>query len=170
MSNTSDTLDDLLADQDDQSIDNLYLIFHLDKEDYGISIKNVTEIVGQQNVTRVPNMPDYVKGVINLRGQVIPVIDVRTRFGLPFREYDDRTCSIVINVSSLQFGLIVDLVDEVINIDEDRISSPPVSVTQSTRFIKGMGRAEGSDKVRLLLDVEKLLRDEEIEQLTAAVS
>jgi len=170
MSNAAGTLDDFLEDQDDQSIDNLYLIFHLDKEDYGISIKNVTEIVGKQNVTRVPNMPEYVKGVINLRGQVIPVIDVRTRFGLPFREYDDRTCSIVINVNSLQFGLIVDVVDEVINIDSDKISPPPSSMSQSARFIKGMGRAIGSDKVKLLLEAERLIRDEDLDQIAAAAS
>ena len=152
--------------QDDQLMDDLYLIFHLDKEDYGIGIGNVTEIVGKQNVTRVPNMPAYVKGVINLRGQVIPVIDVRTRFGLPFREYDDRTCSIVINVAKTQFGLLVDVVDEVISIDPDKISPPPsIAAQQASRFIRGMGRTDGSDRVKLLLEVERLLCDEELAQL-----
>jgi len=166
MNSSNQDQDDFAEEQEDQSIDNLYLIFHLDKEDYGISIQNVTEIVGKQNITRVPNMPDYVKGVINLRGQVIPVIDVRTRFGLPFREYDDRTCSIVITVNNTQFGLIVDVVDEVINIDADKISPPP-SLTQEQQacFIRGMGRTTASDKVKLLLKVERLLKDDEMEQL-----
>jgi len=162
-------IDEFLEEQDDQSIDDLYLIFHLDKEDYGIGIKNVTEIVGKQNVTQVPNMPDYVKGVINLRGQVIPVVDVRIRFGLPFREYDDRTCSVVINVNNIQFGVIVDVVDEVITIAPEKISPPPsISGNMSSRFIKGMGRADGSDKVKLLLDVERLIRDEDLDQITGA--
>jgi len=164
-------MDEFLEDQDDQSIDDLYLIFHLDKEDYGIGIKNVTEIVGKQNVTRVPNMPDYVKGVINLRGQVIPVIDVRTRFGLPFREYDDRTCSVVINVNNLQFGVIVDVVDEVISIAPDKIAPPPnVSGNQASRFIKGMGRSDGSDKVKLLLDIERMIKEEDLNQIVNAAS
>jgi len=170
MAGDSET-DEFLEDQDDQSIDDLYLIFHLDKEDYGIGIKNVTEIVGKQNVTRVPNMPDYVKGVINLRGQVIPVIDVRTRFGLPFREYDDRTCSVVINVNNLQFGVIVDVVDEVISIAPDKIAPPPnVSGNQASRFIKGMGRSDGSDKVKLLLDIERMIKDEDLNQIVNAAS
>jgi len=149
------------ADDDDGEeglqIEDLYLIFRLGQEEYGISIGDVTEIVGRQNITQVPNMPEYVRGVINLRGQVIPVIDVRIRFGLAFREYDDRTCSIVISVNGVQFGLMVDEVEEVISIDRTRIASPPMA--QSNRFIRGIGQADGNGRVKLLLAVEPLLRD-----------
>jgi len=163
--------DDFLEEEEEQSIDDLYLIFHLDKEEYGIGIKNVTEIVGKQNVTQVPNMPDYVKGVINLRGQVIPVVDVRIRFGLPFREYDDRTCAVVINISNIQFGVIVDVVDEVISIAPDRIAPPP-NVTGSiySRFISGMGRANDNDRIKLLLDVERLIRDDDLDQISSVAA
>jgi len=154
------------AEDGEQSIANLYLIFHLDREEYGIGIQHVTEIVGKQEITRVPNLPGYVKGVINLRGKVIPVIDVRTRFGMPFREYDDRTCSIVINVGALQFGLIVDVVDEVLHIDTENISSPPAMADDlSNHFIQGMGRVTGDGRVKLLLKVECLFKDDEMEQL-----
>jgi len=163
----SETEDEFLQDGEDQAIDDLYLIFHLDGEDYGLGIRNVTEIVGKQAITKIPNLPAYVRGVINLRGQVIPVIDVRTRFGLPFREYDDRTCSIVINVNGIQFGLLVDVVDEVIHIDPDKISPPPAATMRTAaRFIKGMGRAGENRKVIILLDVSLLLHDEEVEQLS----
>lgn len=149
------------AEQEEREADNLYLIFHLDREDYGISIRHVTEIVGKQNITHVPNLPNYVQGVINLRGKVIPVIDVRTRFGLPFREYNDRTCAIVITVTEQQFGLIVDMVDEVISIDEEKIS-PPLALAPNgaSEFIQGMGRTLDQDKVKLLLNVESLFRNE----------
>ena len=159
---------DYQENEEDQAIDDLYLIFHLDGEDYGIGIENVTEIVGKQSITKVPNLPQYVKGVINLRGQVIPVIDVRTRFGLPFRDYDDRTCSIVISVNGIQFGLLVDVVDEVINIDPNKISPPPsMSMHDSARFIKGMGRTGDNRKVVILLDVGLLFHDNDLEQLAA---
>jgi len=171
MSSSKALIDDPAdADEEELSINDLYLIFHLDREDYGIGIRNVIEIVGKQTITGVPNMPAYVRGVINLRGKVIPVIDVRTRFGMPFREYDDRTCSIVINVGELQFGLIVDMVDEVIAIDDDKISLPPAwaDATGASGFIKGLGRINGDDRVKLLLKVECLFKDEEIVQLAAA--
>ena len=150
-------------DEESQSVHDHYLIFHLGDEDYAVEIAYVTEIVGMQMITRIPDMPDYVRGVINLRGQVIPVIDVRTRFGLPFREYDDRTCAVVISISNKQFGLIVDVVDEVINIPAERISSPMTAAfSQSTAFIKGVGRVEGDNKVKIILDAGKLLDSETI--------
>ena len=163
---TNAGMGNFLEQEGDQAIDDLYLIFHLDEEDYGIGIGNVTEIVGKQAITKVPNLPVYVKGVINLRGQVIPVIDVRTRFGLPFREYDDRTCAIVINVNNVQFGLLVDVVDEVISIDSNKISPPP-AMSGPSRFIKGMGRTDNSSKVKILLDVSLLFGDGDLEHLAA---
>jgi purine-binding chemotaxis protein CheW len=167
---TADQLTDYREIDEEQSIDDLYLIFHLDQEDYGIGIGNVIEIVGKQNITRVPNMPHYVKGVINLRGQVIPVIDVRTRFGLPFREYDDRTCAIVISVDNVQFGLIVDVVDEVITIDPGHISpAPMVTEAHTAAFIRGMGRIGNNDRVKILLDVRRLFHENELEQMASTL-
>lgn len=154
-------------DDESQSIHDLYLIFHLGDEDYGIEIIHVTEIVGMQTITKIPDMPHYVKGVINLRGQVIPVIDVRSRFGLPFRDYDDRTCAIVVSIGQTLFGLIVDVVDEVINIPADRISLPlTANFAQNTAYIKGIGRVEGDNKVKIILDAAKLLNGEQIDLAT----
>jgi len=110
-------------------------------------------------------MPDFVKGVINLRGQVIPVIDVRTRFHLESRAYDDRTCVVVVNISDMSVGLIVDTVNEVVSIPPEQISPPPKVATGTTgRYVQGMGKV--GDSVKILLNVQKLLRDEELQVLT----
>lgn len=157
---------DFSSDDQSQSISDLYLIFHLGDEDYGLEVANITEIVSMQNVTKVPDMPPYVIGVINLRGQVIPVIDVRIRFGLDFREYDDRTCAIVVSIDGIMFGLIVDVVDEVMSIQENMISPPPsASFPHAAEFIKGIGRVEGEKKVKILLDSKRLLNNQELDQL-----
>jgi purine-binding chemotaxis protein CheW len=161
--------DDFWDKEDEDSMKNRYLTFRVGEEDYGIEIVYVTEIVGIQNITEVPDMPAFVKGVINLRGQVIPVIDVRTRFKLPFREYDDRTCFIVVNINASSIGLIVDTVSEVINIPEDQISPPPeINAGDSARYIQGMGKVE--DRVKILLDVQKLLLDNETDKKIENVS
>lgn len=102
-----------------------FLTFSLGKEDYGVEIKYVTEIIGIQSITEVPDLPAYINGIINLRGKIIPVMDVRLRFGKTVREYDDRTCIIVIDINDISIGLIVDRVSEVINIPESEIVPPP---------------------------------------------
>lgn len=152
-------------EEDEDAMINRYLIFHVGDEDYGIGIEYVIEIIGLQKVTEVPDMPKFVKGVINLRGQVIPVIDVRSRFKLPEIEYNERTCVIVVKVKDAQIGLIVDGVAEVQQIMEDQISPPP-SIQQgaSGRYIEGMGRI--GEEVKILLDIQKLLYEEELEALT----
>lgn len=143
---------------EEDSMKDRYLTFRVGNENYGIEICCVTEIVSMQKVTEVPDMPDFVKGVINLRGQVIPVIDVRTRFGLPVQEYDDRTCSIVVNLETMIVGLIVDSVDEVLFIPEANVSpAPMMGDSDECNYINGMGRVEGG--VKILLDVRKLLYD-----------
>ncbi|NLM79860.1 MAG: purine-binding chemotaxis protein CheW, partial [Clostridiales bacterium] len=101
---------------DDDPQDGRYLTFSLDSECYGIEIKYVTEIIGIQPITEVPEMPEYIKGIINLRGRIIPVMDVRLRFKKPFREYDERTCIIVIEIRDIVLGLIIDRVSEVLTI------------------------------------------------------
>lgn len=140
-----------------------FLTFHLANEDYGIEIRYVTEIIGIQKITEVPDMPDFVRGVINLRGKVIPVMDVRTRFHLPPREYDDRTCIIVVNINEMAVGLVVDKVNEVADIPESQIEPAPRSARGNGRYIKGMGKI--GEEVKILLDVSRLLGESELGQM-----
>jgi purine-binding chemotaxis protein CheW len=154
--------DDFYDDEDTQK--DKYLTFHLAGEDYGIEIAFVTEIIGIQKITDVPDMPGFVKGVINLRGKVIPVMDVRSRFNFKFRDYDNRTCIVVVDINGTAVGLVVDKVNEVADIPEDKIEPPPkISKATSSRFIKGMGKM-GED-VKILLKVDQLLFDDELEQI-----
>ena len=154
---------DLVEDDDEDEEDtqeDKFLTFIIGKEDYGIEIRYVTEIIGIQSITEVPDMPTHVKGVINLRGKVIPVMDVRLRFGVEERPYDDRTCIIVININEQPVGLIVDRVLEVLDIPESEIEPPPkMKKGKSNRFIQGMGKV--GDQVKILLNANRLLYDEE---------
>ncbi len=141
-----------------------YLIFQMGEEEYGIEILFVNEIIGIQKITTLPDMTNYIKGVINLRGKVIPVIDIRLRFGLDPREYDERTCIVVVNLDQVAVGLIVDSVKEVIDISENQIDPPPsIKKGSESRFVKGLGKV--SDNVKIILDVDKLLFEKEIEAL-----
>jgi purine-binding chemotaxis protein CheW len=155
--------DDLLDEEDEEDEDtqvNKFLTFVLNTGAYGIEIRYVTEIIGIQNITKVPDMPCYIKGVINLRGKVIPVMDVRLRFGVEERSYDDRTCIIVINIDDQSVGLIVDRVLEVLDIPQSDIEPPPkVKRGTDNLFIQGMGKV-GSE-VKILLNANRLLYDEE---------
>jgi len=145
-----------------------FLTFQLGKESYGIEIRHVTEIIGIQPITEVPEMPEYIKGIINLRGKIIPVMDVRLRFKKEPREYNDRTCVIVIDIRDVSIGLIVDTVCEVLSIPEENIVEPPqMNKGFNNRYIKHIGKA-GSD-VKLLLDCEKLLAEDELEALDSAL-
>lgn len=133
----------------------LFLTFRLGNEDYGMEIFHVIEIVGIQNITEVPDMPEYIKGVINLRGSVIPVMDLRLRFNMPERAYDDRTCLIVVRVDDISIALVVDRVNEVSEISSEQIEPAPRTGTDTGKYLKGMGKIDGS--VKILLDMEKLL-------------
>lgn len=148
--------EDLFDDENEDTQKDRYLTFHVGDEDYGIAIEYVTEIVGMHRITEVPDMPQFVKGVINLRGQVIPVIDIRARFGMEERDYDDRTCTIVILVNGTNVGLIVDTVSEVRDIPEENVSPPPsIATGESSQYIMGLGKV--GEEVKILLDVDKLL-------------
>jgi len=139
-----------------------FLTFSLEDEVFGIEIKYVTEIVGIQSITKVPEVPPCIKGIINLRGKIIPVIDVRLKFGKEAIAYNDRTCIVVIDIEEVSVGLIVDNVEEVLTIDDASISPPPSNKTGfENRFMKGIGKVGG--KVQLLLDCERLLKNDEIE-------
>lgn len=143
-------------EQGEDSQEGKYLTFVLGREVYGLEIRYVTEIIGIQKITPVPDMPGYVKGVINLRGKVIPVMDVRLRFRMSKREYDERTCIVVINAKKVAVGLIVDTVKEVLEIAPDQIeASQHFRQGYGNQFMKGMGKV-GED-VKILLDAESLL-------------
>lgn len=132
-----------------------FLTFLLGGDSYGLDIRHVTEIIGMHAITRVPDVPSYVRGIINLRGKVIPVMDVRARFGMADREYDARTCIIVIHVSETEIGLVVDTVSEVLDIPEADIEPPPSIGRVSGGFMRGVGKV--GEHVKLLLDANKLL-------------
>ena len=145
-----------------EDMDNKYLTFFLASEIYGVEIAYVTEIIGIQKITNIPEMPDYIKGVINLRGKVIPVMDVRTRFHMEQREYDERTCIIVVDISGTTVGLVVDEVSEVADIPEDQVEPPPMGRQgKGNAFIKGMGKS--GDSVKILLNIESLIKEEDLE-------
>lgn len=153
--------DENLLEEDSQK--DKYLTFMLDEECYGIEIRHVTEIISMQKITPVPEMPDFVRGIVNLRGKIIPVMDVRLRFKKPFKEYMDRTCIIVIDIHDLSIGLIVDQVSEVITIPASDVAQPPDLQKRGNRFVMGIGKV--GQEVKLLLDCEKMLTDDEIDQL-----
>lgn len=137
-----------------------YLTFELANEEYGLEILKVREIIGVMDITTVPQMPHFVKGVINLRGKVIPVIDLRLKFGMPETEYNDATCIIVVDIGTLT-GIIVDTVQEVLDIDGRQIdAAPPLGSTVDNAFILGMGKVR--DDVKILLDIRKVLTDDEL--------
>ena len=142
-----------------------FLTFNLGGEQYGLEILKVREIIGIMDITRVPRTPEFVRGVINLRGKVIPVIDLRNKFGMPMVQDTEQTCIIVVDLSfentSLLMGIIVDSVSEVLDIDIDDIEDTPIFGTAvSTDFIKGIAKTKGG--VKILLNIEEVLTTAEI--------
>lgn len=138
----------------DDTLHGKFLVFKVGNEDFGIEIRHVTEIVGIQKINEIPDLPAYMKGVINLRGRVIPVMDIRTRFGMPERDYDERTCIIVVQVEEETSGLIIDQVKEVTEIPDNQIELPPARAAQAGQYVKGIGKV--GDEVKILLDVQRL--------------
>jgi purine-binding chemotaxis protein CheW len=137
-----------------------YLTFSLANEEYGLEILKVREIIGIMDITAMPQMPPFVKGVINLRGKVIPVIDLRLKFGLEPAEYTEQTCIVVVDVGSL-VGVIVDTVQEVLDIDGGQIDPPPpLGAAVDTSFVLGMGKVK--DDVKILLDIDQVLGSDEL--------
>ena len=148
-----------------------YLTFELEAEEYGVEILKVREIFGYTDVTPVPQTPDFVKGVINLRGQVIPVIDLRIKFGMAEGEITNETCIIVVEVALeeaaggvVEMGIIVDRVQEVLDIPESNIDpAPSFGADIKTEYIQGMGKVD--DQVKILLDIDEVLSEEELVSL-----
>lgn len=140
-----------------------YMTFKSGNEYFGLKIQYVNEIIQFQAITAIPETDDYIKGLINLRGKVIPVIDVRLRFKQEPFEYNDRTCIIVINVKSTVVGLIVEQIADVVEIQEENILPPPAIGRvdkQHHKYVYGIGKV--GDAVKLLLDPDKLLNDEDL--------
>ena len=149
------------ADTDERN--GMYMTFKSGEEYFGLKIQYVSEIIQFQAITEIPETEDYIKGLINLRGKVIPVIDVRLRFCQQPFEYNDRTCIIVLNVNTMLVGLIVEKIAEVVDIREENILPPPKlgrSDRLQNKYVYGIGKVGNS--VKLLLDPDKLLNDEEL--------
>lgn len=148
----------LILEEDAQQ--DKFLIFSLGQEDYGVEIKYVREIIRIQTITQIPELPLYIKGVINLRGKIIPVMDIRIRFQKEVRQYDDRTCIIVVNIQDIALGLVVDRVCEVLTVPESDIAPPPQLNKESQhRYIKGIGKV--GEKVKIIIDSDSLLDEGE---------
>lgn len=148
---------------DDNNEKGKYMTFKSGNEYFGLAIQYVNEIIQMQEITAIPETEDYIKGLINLRGKVVPVIDVRLRFKQKPLEYNDRTCIIVINVKSTVVGLIVEKIAEVVEINEDNILPPPkIGHTDKAqnKYVYGIGKV--GTTVKLLLDPDKLLNDEDL--------
>lgn len=146
---------------------NQFLTFTLGEEEYGIDILKVQEIKGYSTITRIPRAPSYIKGVMNLRGTIVPIIDLRSKFGLEPTNYDQFTVIIVVVVQGRAMGLIVDTVSDVLNIPAGDIQpTPEFSGSLDTDFISGMGKS--GDKLIILLDVHKVLGIDELRALAAA--
>jgi len=147
-----------------------YLIFHLGVEEFGTEVLKVREIMGLQDITTVPQVPSYVKGVINLRGKVIPVVDLRLKFGLPPEEYTARTCIVVVRTQQagedLMIGMIVDGVVEVLSLTlADIEDTPDFGPGVHTPYLRGMAKIKG--KVKILLDIDQVLSSAELNGLSA---
>ncbi|MFG6335131.1 MAG: chemotaxis protein CheW [Lachnospiraceae bacterium] len=150
-----------LLEEDSQK--GMFMTFQTGKEFFGISISYVNEIIAMQPIAAIPEVDDYIKGLINLRGKIIPVIDVRVRFKMEPCEYTDRTCIIVIDVKSTMIGLIVERLADVDTISEDSIVPPPSlgrKEHEHNKYVYGLART--GDTVTLLLDPEKLIKQDDI--------
>ncbi len=166
MDDLAETMDQAVKVMKDR--EGKYLTFSLADEEYGIGILKVKEIIGMMPITTVPRTPEFVKGVINLRGKVIPVIDLRLKFSMEKIDYTERTCIIVVNLKSraadILIGVVVDSVSEVLNIKADDIEDTPTFGTSlDTAYILGMAKMEGG--VKILLDIDQVLSAEEVAAL-----
>jgi purine-binding chemotaxis protein CheW len=145
-----------LMPDEHEVIEDMFLVFTMEAHNYAVGIQYVTEIIELMPITVVPNLPGCLKGIINLRGSVVPVMDVRLRFGLKEADYTERTCIIVLNNNNVMLGLIVDAVQECMTIEEEmRMPPPSSSVGGNARYIQGVSRVGGS--IQLLLDCQRLM-------------
>ncbi|QEH31783.1 Chemotaxis protein CheW [Aquisphaera giovannonii] len=135
--------------------------FRLDEEDYAIAITKIQEIILMKPITRLPEVPGFIEGLINLRGSVIPIVNLRKRFGLPARDIDDETRTIVVNVHDKTVGVVVDAVTQVMRINRDQVQPPPLGVLAvSQRYLAGLAKLD--DRLLIILDIEKLFEADEL--------
>ena len=165
MSQQENQLDALLRESHDSGVAGKYLTFELDNTEFGIEILKVVEILKMMEITSVPMWPEFAKGTINLRGRVIPVVDLRQKFGLSATEASEQTCTIVVELGGDQIGIVVEAVNEVREITADNIADTPnIGGTVQSDFILGMGKTE--DHTIILLNLEKILIGGEMHLLT----
>lgn len=148
--------------------DQKLLTFSLGSEGYGVSILKIKEIIGMMDITPVPRTPDFIKGIINLRGKIIPVMDLRIKFGMPAQDYDERTCIIVAEVSmngvQKLLGVVVDTVSEVVTISHDQIEPPPeYGSSVEHNSILGIGKIK--ERVVIILDIDEVFQCEEVAKM-----
>jgi purine-binding chemotaxis protein CheW len=144
-----------------------FLTFFLAEEEYGLEIIKVREIIGMIPITRVPRTPEHMRGVVNLRGKVIAVVDLRIKFGLEATEQSQRTCIIVVQAGGVEFGVVVDRVSEVANIAGSDIEDPPAFGTgMETEYLLGLAKSQG--RVKLLLDLDRVLSSHDVQTLGAS--
>ena len=156
--------EELMADSAADTMKGRYLTFLLGEEVFGIEIRFVTEIIGIQPISPIPETPEYIKGIINLRGKIFPVIDMRLKFKKQPEPYTDRTCIIVIETAGFSVGLIVDQVAEVLTMGDSDIVPPPSAwAGAGRRYLSGIGKVDG--QVKLLLDCEQLFNQEEVGEI-----
>jgi purine-binding chemotaxis protein CheW len=137
-----------------------HILFHLNHEEYAVDAHHVQEIIELPDITKVPHLPDFIRGVISLRGTIIPVVDLKLKFGMNSENYEKHTCVIVTEFSGGVMGLIVDAVSDVLHIPEESIASPPsFGVNVRTDFIKGMGKVE--NRLLIVLDIDRVLSQED---------
>jgi purine-binding chemotaxis protein CheW len=160
---------DLVGMAGDGSIEDMYLTFEVAEETYAVNIACVTEIVGIQHISEIPDVPPYIKGAMNLRGKVIPVMDQRLRFGLQERDYDERTTIIVLDVEGVPTGLVVDRVTDVVTIPKEKIDPPPHWLGKGERgIIQGLGKV--NDRVSIILYVPYLVYDKLLPETLAQMN
>jgi len=149
----------------EDNMEGKFLTFMISNQEYGIAIRDVIEIIGIQGIAELPNMPVYIKGVTNLRGRVVPVIDMRLRFGLHEKKYDDLTCILIVNINQTIIGLIVDSLSDVQDIDNNKIIDQlSIHKKAENQFIKGF--AQVGDSKTILLETKRLLLKDELQILS----
>ena len=156
-------MSEILTDQEAGGVDGMqgqYLTFSICDVLYGVELLRVIDIIMIQSITHVPHLPNYIKGIINLRGKVAPVIDVRLKFNQPERAYDDKTCIIVVSIRDMKVGLIVDSVVEVLTIDDSESSPPPdLGINSSDKYLKSIAKVEGRGVI-MNIDCEKFFQND----------
>lgn len=169
VTNTTDSRPNTKTGGQVEGLEGKFLTFFLASEEYGLEILKVHEIIGMMPITSVPRTPNFVKGIINLRGKVIPIVDLRLKFDMPYKEQTEETCTIVVQANGVQIGVIVDKVSEVLDIAAGEIEDAPTFGTDiNSDYILGIGKSEG--KVKLLLDIDKVLTMQDLGKVTTAIS